>query len=695
MAKNDFDMDFDFEKEYGFDPKAILDSEFDDKELDLAGFDLDDLEDEPEQSAEPQDDFADFDLDDLDLDGDLPLDMFHEPKEAREAAPAYEEPAYEAPAYEEPAAEEEQDDLPDFDMMDDFDDEDEDEDEDFTDGIDFSRRASFFEKTEEDERASVTQPEVPQEDVADSVPQVTEEAQETPKPPKPPRNPRRRKPPVEKEKREPIKLTMAPFLKKLVRLYFPTPEDINPPAEAEENGRRRRKKSKIQVFKEFYLPTIIAGLAIVLMLSFLIGSLGNAIDRKRLRDEEAARESIALESEAARVEQESQRLLNQAAILAASYDYKGAIDLLNTFSGNPEEFKDISTKKSEYLAAQSQLVEHKDPSTIPNLSFHMLIADPERAFKDQEYGGLYNRNFVTIGEFAKILEQLYKNGFVLVDYDSFVTQNESSFFTQSIFLPEGKKPVMITETMVNYFGYMVDSNGDGEPDGGGDGFASKLVVTANGDIKAELVAADNTLQVGDYDLVPILEAFIREHPDFSYQGARATLAVCGMEGVFGYRTDSSYVPTLGQNYVDAEIAGAKELVQALRDKGYNIASYTYGNKAYLGMTAAQIQAEMASWTAQVTPVLGQVDTIVFARESDIGDYTGGKFDVLYNTGFRIFVKNSETPLTEVTTTFVRQSRLMVSGNAMAWKSNQFTSLNLFDPNVVLDLNARGGSVPNG
>ena len=28
MAKNDFDIDFDFEKEYGFDPKDILDSDF-------------------------------------------------------------------------------------------------------------------------------------------------------------------------------------------------------------------------------------------------------------------------------------------------------------------------------------------------------------------------------------------------------------------------------------------------------------------------------------------------------------------------------------------------------------------------------------------------------------------------------------------------------------------------------------------
>ena len=46
---------------------------------------------------------------------------------------------------------------------------------------------------------------------------------------------------------------------------------------------------------------------------------------------------------------------------------------------------------------------------------------------------------------------------------------------------------MITETMVNYFNYMVDSNKDNEPDAGGDGFAYRLIVDSNGDIKAQMV----------------------------------------------------------------------------------------------------------------------------------------------------------------------------------------------------------------
>ena len=80
-------------------------------------------------------------------------------------------------------------------------------------------------------------------------------------------------------------------------------------------------------------------------------------------------------------------------------------------------------KKAEYLNAKAGLQEWKDYSTIPNLSFHVLIQDPVRAFADSENGGMYNRNFVTTEEFEKILNQIYNNGYVLVDFNSFVSSN--------------------------------------------------------------------------------------------------------------------------------------------------------------------------------------------------------------------------------------------------------------------------------
>ena len=48
----------------------------------------------------------------------------------------------------------------------------------------------------------------------------------------------------------------------------------------------------------------------------------------------------------------------------------------------------------------------------------------------------------------------------------------------------------------------------------GDGFATKLVIDDNGDIKCEYKKADGTVVTGDYDVVPILDSFIKEHPDF-------------------------------------------------------------------------------------------------------------------------------------------------------------------------------------
>ena len=143
-----------------------------------------------------------------------------------------------------------------------------------------------------------------------------------------------------------------------------------------------------------------------------------------------------------------------------------------------------------------------------------------RAKQDAELGGSYNKNFVTTGEFSKILNQLYTNGYVLVDFDSFIAANtdldgNQKFMVDSILLPEGKKPVMLTETMVNYFEYMVDSDGDHKADAKGDGFANKLVVDGNGDIKAEYIDAAGQTLVGNYDFVPILEDFIEQHPDFS------------------------------------------------------------------------------------------------------------------------------------------------------------------------------------
>ena len=677
MAKNDFDIDFDFEKEYGFDPNAILDSEYTDEDMDMSEFD---------DSALNMDEHADIDFDDYDLNANK---------------------KYTAPSYEEEEA-----DLFDLEPEDGLEmgvnglefDEDEElypDDADLTADMDFSRRASFFgmedsETTGTAEYRETVQQEPDYEKLAYQEPVRSyeeisqEEREEARSAEKASRHHRRA------HARPEVKLTVPPVFGKLVRLYIPSREEINSRLESVD-GRRRKRPSKQQIFKEFYLPGIIAGLSIVLVLSFVIGSLSNAIDRaqaeKLQKQQQAEQEAIAAEM----METEGKRLLAEAEILAMGYNYQEAADLLDTYQG--EMTQEMIAKRAEFINAKSMLVEHQDPTLIPNLSFHVLVHDMNRAKQDAELGGQYNRNFVTTAEFSKILEQLYLNNYVLVDFDSFVSSNSvdgtsSSLFSVPILLPEGKRPVMITETMVNYYTYMIDGNNDGLADSGGDGFANKLVVNESGEIKAEYVDENSVTQTGNFDLVPILEDFIAQHPDFSYKGARATLAVSGSQGIFGYRIQSETMANKGQDVYNQEVIGATKVVEALKAKGYRLACYTYSDKDYKGISAAQVQEDIQKWKSQIAPVIGELDTIIFAKASDIGDYTGGKFDVLYEAGFRFMIKNAEEPYTEVNNAFVRQSRLMVTGENMVAKASMFTDTGLFDPNVVLDLAIRG-NVPVG
>ena len=476
----------------------------------------------------------------------------------------------------------------------------------------------------------------------------------------------------------------------------PAPEAAEPKAEEVPNP-RKKPVSKMRQFKNETLPLLIIGMAAILILFFVVGAASRAITThiRDNKDKQQASESQMNEEE--RLAIEAQQILDEAALLAAGYDYDAAIAKLETYSGNISEHTEITMRLSQYKQTQNTLISWNDPASIPNLSFHVLIADPSRAFTNQEFGGQYNRNFVTVDEFQKILEQLYANNYVLVEFEhciaETITGDTVTYSAKPVMLPDGKKPIMITETMVNYFAYMIDSNDDGVPDKDGAGFASRLVVDdLTGNIQAEMVNASGETVRGDYDLVPILEKFIEAHPDFSYQGARATLAVTGYEGIFGYRINSSVKNTKGEDYYNNEVEGAKKIVAALKDKGYEIACYTYSNMDYGKKSATDIQADIASWKVEIMPVVGTLDVLVYAKSSDIsstGTYTGGKYNVLKEAGFRYFVSNGTSASGEVTSEYVRQKRIMVTGSYMAHTATMYSYY--FDAKAVL--NGTRGNVP--
>lgn len=452
---------------------------------------------------------------------------------------------------------------------------------------------------------------------------------------------------------------------------------------------RRRKRSKMQIFKETYLPVIIAGVALIMILIFIIGAISRGIQNRQAAKEASIQASESEAEAFAQLEEEANRLITGSQNFAASYDYDRAIAVLDTFSGDVSQFPKLTELKQQYTTAKNALVAWSDPAQVTNLSFMPLMVDTQRAFQDEIYGQYYNRRFVTIGEFQKILEQLYANNYVLVGMDDIVSSDGSgAYAAATVYLPEGKKPVMITQTNVSYPYLLTDGDGDLKPDAKGDGFACKLILDESGNFACEYIDDQGQTQIGAYDLVPILSAFVKEHPDFSYKGAKATLAVTGYNGVFGYRTQASAENTLGTAAYEQEKSDAKALVEALRAEGYDLACYTYADINYSEKDTATVQADLTSWNTEVAPILGDVPIFIYSMNADIADkdtaYSGDKFTALQNAGFSLFMGNASDGKAWISLSgsYVRQGRVLVSGTTMAYNSEWFTGM--FDAKGLLE-----------
>ena len=144
-----------------------------------------------------------------------------------------------------------------------------------------------------------------------------------------------------------------------------------------------------------------------------------------------------------------------------------------------------------------------------------------------------NAWMTTVDEFDKITQQLYDNGYVYVSLHDLVTETTDAdgtvHFTpnQSLMLPPGKKAIVLSVDDLSYYHSYEPAS-----------FPDKLVIDENGDVKCHYVKTDGSENIGDFDVVPRLNTFLKEHPDGAYKGARGTIALTGYNGVFGYRTDT-------------------------------------------------------------------------------------------------------------------------------------------------------------
>lgn len=382
-------------------------------------------------------------------------------------------------------------------------------------------------------------------------------------------------------------------------------------------------------------------------------------------------------------------VLEQAKTMYAQYDYDGAIKLLKSqkdFDKN-KDYMDIAAKCQ---VAKASLVEYPIEQ-ITHVFFHTLIKDTSKAFDGDKDEGGYNQMMTTIDEFNKIIQIMYEKGYVMVSLHDMAAVNEDGTMSRGkIMLPKGKNPFVLSQDDVSYYHYM-----------DGDGYASKLILDENGEVKNEYIEDDGTVSVGNYDMVPLIDEFVKQHPDFSYHGRKGILAMTGYNGVLGYRTDIAYKTK--ENLQDdqnaflqanpdfdyeEEVAEAKKVADAMKADGWEFASHTWGHMNATDRSAEDLKADNEKWEAYVAPILGKTDMIIFAFGADIGGWEGysadnPKFQYYKSRGYDYYCNvDSSQYFVQLTDQYLRQGRRNLDGYRMYYNPEMLNDL--FDVSQVWD-----------
>ena len=374
---------------------------------------------------------------------------------------------------------------------------------------------------------------------------------------------------------------------------------------------------------------------------------------------------------------------------AAQYDYDGAISLLQKdnayvrnvhFQNAAEKFQ----KKKDKCVAWS-------PEQVTHIFYHSLIVDTSKAFDGDYKTDGYNQVMTTMDEFNKITQIMYDEGYVMVNlYDLADIDENGKMQAKQVYLPKGKTPFILSQDDVCYY-HSQD----------GDGIATKLVIDEEGKVRNEYVQDDGSTVVGDYDVVPLIDRFVEEHPDFAYHGHKGIVALTGYNGILGYRTDISYqtrpddlnddkkawLDAHPDFDLDTERAEAKKVADAMKAEGWTFASHTWGHKNMSTVSMERLETDTQNFKENIDPLIGGTDIIIFAFGADInngGEYTGNeKFEYLKSQGYDYYCNvDSNQYFVQMTDEYFRMGRRNVDGYRMYYNPDMLADL--FDVSQVFD-----------
>jgi len=322
---------------------------------------------------------------------------------------------------------------------------------------------------------------------------------------------------------------------------------------------------------------------------------------------------------------------------------------------------------------------------VEHIFFHEVIAFPELAFDgDSAQKGL-DDYMVTVHEFNLILESLYNNDFVLINlndvWSEYTNDNgQMRMRRNTLMIPEGKKPIVISFDDLSFYEYMR-----------GDGFMERYIIGGDGNIWAEGIdPSGNAIVSQDLAAITILDRFVRDHPDFSHNGAKGCLALTGYEGILGYRTQKDKDDDSEEFRLNRmmEVARVAPVVERLHATGWYFATHSYGHINLEGASLTGVQADAERWMDEVGSLVGPTQIFIypFGTRLDGGDVNnvGPAFKFYHELGFRLFASVGREPYTQIKSEIsaVIMDRMAVDGYSLRNRRERF--LRFYDAKDVFD-----------
>ncbi|HNX58243.1 MAG TPA: polysaccharide deacetylase family protein [Spirochaetota bacterium] len=314
---------------------------------------------------------------------------------------------------------------------------------------------------------------------------------------------------------------------------------------------------------------------------------------------------------------------------------------------------------------QTTLVPFK--GNVEHVFFHPLIVNPSMAFLPGRRGDYMRDWFVTSYEFKEFLNEIYERGYVLVSLKSLFEEKNGKIIRKQLYFPAGKKPLILSVDDLNYYKTMQTH-----------GVAKRLEIRG-GKLFTVIDTPAGEQYLDNHEIITIVDRFVKEHPDFSWNGAKGIIAPTGYKGVFGYNT----VPSKKNTDCESERAKAITIAEYLKKDGWEFASHGYWHLQENRCSYQKLEKDITKWKAEVGSIVGPTNVHIYPF-GDLIRKDMTKLDLMKNNGFKYFFGVTFVSSLKINDDTVYGNRIPIDGKYLMGHVSGSRTLQFCDIKTVID-----------